>query len=81
MLNKGDRQNFNTLLKAARDVKRVCLVECTEPGGGKRAVICVINPQKDKSIVMLPVAMMLTTAEIEGLTPPVLEPAADKETT
>lgn len=59
------KQNFQTILRAAKDHRRLCIARArhqTEPGV-EAAVICVVNSQDDGDVELIPVARMLTDPE------------------
>lgn len=66
---EGHRQNFNTLLEAAKHAD-LALVECSERGTGKPVfAICTVERDSDE-FVITPIARMFDGNPYEELNPP-----------
>ena len=68
-LHKHDRDNFNTLLRAAAD-GRLALLECKDAATGEyRAVICAVGNDSDEYL-FTPFGHLSVTNPFEAYTPP-----------
>lgn len=64
--------NFQTLMDAARDHRRLALVECTDKATGKPVMaICVVNYDDFDNVDLIPIAKMFDTDPFEELNPPI----------
>lgn len=73
-LQKYDRDNFKTLLRAAAE-GQLALLECKDAATGEyRAVICAVGTDAD-GYLFTPFGHLCTTNPFEAYTPP--DPGAD----
>lgn len=68
-IGRGDRRNFDTILKAARNGD-LALLECVDTASGeKRSVVCAVNRDGD-GFAFVPLAKLFTGNPYDELTPP-----------
>jgi hypothetical protein len=68
-IQKGDRQNFETILNAAKNGD-LALLECADASSGeKRSVVCAVN-RDGKDFVFVPLAKLFIGNPYDELTPP-----------
>lgn len=73
MLSTGHTQNFNTLVRAARE-GFLALVEMTEISTGKvRAVVCAVNTHPDGSYSFAPFGHLSDGDPYEEYEPPFMD--------
>ena len=66
---KGDRQNFETILNAAQNGD-LALLECADAASGeKRSVVCAVN-RDGTDFVFVPLAKLFIGNPYDELTPP-----------
>jgi hypothetical protein len=71
-LNKHERANFNTLMKAAGS-DHLCLLSCTLKSTGENVpVVCAVN-RDGENFTFVPLAMMFTGNPYDTLTPPLAD--------
>jgi len=80
MIPKYDRENFNTLLRAAKG-NNLCLMEATRKSDGKQvSLICAVNVV-DEKYEMVPLAVMVDDNPYEIFAPPTTSsPMSESET-
>lgn len=70
MILDGHKQNFNTMLDAAKNGD-LALVECTDAKTGEIVIaVCIIVEHSDGLIDIMPVAKMFNGNPYEELIPP-----------
>ena len=69
-IGKGDKQNFETLLNAAKH-DDLALLECQDiTTGEKRSVLCAVNRSQD-GFEFIPLAKLFAANPYEELRPPI----------
>jgi hypothetical protein len=66
-LTEGERRTFEAIRQA--DIKEVCLVQ-TVFNGEETAVICLLELQGEDNVRLFPVAVLVTPAMFDQVTPP-----------
>lgn len=70
MIAQGYKNNFETLLLAARN-KDLCLLECTDAKTGVPVItVCAVGRDDDGQFVMSPLAKLFDGNPYEELVPP-----------
>jgi hypothetical protein len=68
-IQKSDRQNFETILNAAKNGD-LALLECADASSGeKRSVVCAVN-RDGKDFVFVPLAKLFIGDPYDELSPP-----------
>jgi len=70
MLRDGDKANFDTLLKAARNGELGLLEVKHKQTGEQQAMVCALNYEEDGSVEFVPLALMLDADELHKYEPP-----------
>lgn len=69
-IGKGDKQNFETLLKAAKQ-NDLALLECQDiTTGENRSVLCAVNRSQD-GFEFIPLAKLFVANPYDELRPPI----------
>lgn len=76
-LGKGDKDNFNNIIKAAKG-GQLALIECTDAKTGKPvATLVFVNHEDDGGVSFVPVARLFDDNPYEQLIPPNIDSPQD----